>query len=70
MISLLGVVCPCGSPYGLLPTMVPFGLDVNLLPVMGGMRTSRTKHSNRCASPRFLCHALDVSLFLSRVFGG
>lgn len=50
--------------------MVPFGLDMNLLPVMGGMGTSSTKHSNRCVSPRFLCRALDVSLFLSRVFGG
>lgn len=26
--------CPCGSPYGLLPTMAPLGLAMNLLPVM------------------------------------
>lgn len=37
---------------------------------MGRTGTSSTKHSNRCVSPRFLCCALDVSLFLSGVFGG
>lgn len=39
---------PCGPPYRLLPTMVLFGLDMNLLPVMGGMGTSHTRHSNSC----------------------
>lgn len=28
--------------------MVLFGLDMSLLPVMGGMGTSHTKHSNSC----------------------
>lgn len=49
--------------------MVPFGLDRNLLPVMGGIGTSGTKHGDPCVSPRFLCHVLDVSLFLSRILG-
>lgn len=49
--------------------MVLFGLDMNLLPVMGRMGTSHTKHSN-LYQPRFVCHALDVSLFLLGVSGG
>lgn len=39
---------PCGPPYGLLPTMDLFGLDMNLVPIMGGMGTGHTKHSNSC----------------------